>query len=178
MDDVRLGLLEAHYVKLRHWMGKMNLTSLTSAEEIVLRHYVESLWLGVRVPGWVGSVVDAGSGAGFPGVPLAVLRPELRVTLVEADRRKCIFLRESTLAIGNLDVAVERLEGWVGEVDGVVSRAVKMEEVLEFARVHAKWCGVLTSAEIAGKFSWEGCEELPWDSDHVVAFLKVPRETA
>ncbi|MBN8732076.1 MAG: class I SAM-dependent methyltransferase [Acidobacteria bacterium] len=177
LDEVQGDLLEAHFAKLRHWMGKMNLTSVTAAEEIALRHYVESMWLGVRIPDWVKTVVDAGSGAGFPGVPVAVLGRDVKVTLIEADRRKAIFLRESTLGFRNLDVSVGRMEEWRGDVDGVVSRGVRIEEVLEFAQAHAKWCGVLTSAEIAGKFSWEGCEELPWDSDHVVAFLNVPRET-
>ena len=177
LSDGQVDLLGAHYAKLRQWMGKMNLTSLTIGEEIVLRHYVESLWLGTRIPAWVCTVVDAGSGAGFPGVPIAVLQGGRRVRLVEADRRKAVFLRESTLGILNLEVTSERLERLRGEVDAVVSRGVRVDEVLSFARAHAKWCGVLTSAEIAGKFSWEGCEQLPWDPEHVVAFLKVPRET-
>ncbi|MBK7930485.1 MAG: class I SAM-dependent methyltransferase [Bryobacterales bacterium] len=128
-------MLEAHFSKLRQWMGKMNLTSVTAAEEIALRHYVESMWLGVRIPDWVKTMVDAGSGAGFPGVPVAALRGDVKMTLVEADRRKAIFLRESTLAFRNLEVSVGRMEEWRGDVDGVVSRGLGLRKCWSLPRL-------------------------------------------
>lgn len=177
LSDVQLSHLEAHYDKLRFWMKKMNLTTITVPREMVLRHYVESLWFAARIPEWVRRVVDAGSGAGFPGVPVAILRGDCFVTLVEADRRKGIFLEESTLGLANVEVRAERLERCDFDVDAVVTRAVDVGEVRRYAERHAKWFGVLTSEEIAGKFKWDSVEKLPWDQNHVAAFLKVPRET-
>ena len=177
LSEKQLSLLEAHYEKLRMWMRKMNLTTITVPREMVLRHYVESLWLGAMVPAWVSSLADAGSGAGFPGVPIAVLRPDCAVTLVEADRRKCVFLEESTLGLPNLMVCPERLERSGLQLDAVTTRAVDIGDVRQYAESHSKWLGVLTSEEIAGKFKWDSVERLPWEQKHVAAFLNVPRET-
>ena len=177
LEERQVALLEAHYDKLRFWMKKMNLTTITVPREMVLRHYVESLWFGAHIPEWVKSVLDGGSGAGFPGVPVAILRQDCAVTLVEADRRKAVFLEESTLGLGNVEVRAERLERCEGGVDGVITRAVDVAEVRKFADSHAGWFGVLTSEEIAGKFKWDSVERLPWDQNHVAALLHVPRGT-
>jgi len=178
LDEEQLALLEVHYDKLRFWMKKMNLTTITVPREMVLRHYVESLWFGARIPEWVRSVTDAGSGAGFPGVPVAVLRSDCQVTLIEADRRKAIFLEESTLGLGNLEVRAERLERCNLDTDAIITRAVDVAEVRRHAESHAKWYGVLTSEEIAGKFKWDNVVKLPWDQNHVAAFLQVSRGTS
>ncbi len=178
LNEGQVSALEAHYDKLRFWMKKMNLTTITVPREMVLRHYVESLWFAARVPEWVKSIADAGSGAGFPGVPTAVLRADCVVSLVEADRRKAVFLEESTLEMENVSVVADRLERLNMDVDAIITRAVDVSEVRAYAEGHAKWFGVLTSEEIAGKFKWDSVEKLPWDQNHVVAFLKVPRETS
>ncbi|MEP7361756.1 MAG: RsmG family class I SAM-dependent methyltransferase [Acidobacteriota bacterium] len=177
LHEEQLVLLEAHYDKLRSWMKKMNLTTISVPREMVLRHYVESLWFGALIPNWSKSVVDAGSGAGFPGVPVAILRGDCAVTLVEADRRKGIFLEESTLGLANVDVRSERLERCDLAVDSLITRAVDVSEVRSYAEKHAAWFGVLTSEEIAGKFKWDSVQRLPWDRNHVAAILHVPRGT-
>ena len=177
LSEQQIGLLEAHYDKLRFWMKKLNLTTISVPREMVLRHYVESLWFANWVPGWVNSVIDAGSGAGFPGVPCAIWRYDCRVTLVESDRRKCVFLEESTLAISNIEVVADRFERSVLGADAVIMRAVDVTEVRSSAESYAKWFGVLTSEEIAGKFKWDSVERLPWDQNHVAALLHVPRGT-
>jgi 16S rRNA (guanine(527)-N(7))-methyltransferase RsmG len=178
LSETQLALLEAHYDKLRFWMKKMNLTTITVPREMVLRHYVESLWFGGMIPEWVRSVADVGSGAGFPGVPVAILRSDCEVTLIEADRRKGIFLEESTLGVGNIDVRAERLECSDLNVDAMITRAVDVAEVQQYAETHAKWFGVLTSGEIADRFKWDSVEKVPWDQNHVAAFLKVSRGTS
>ncbi len=95
-DQVRH--LWEHYEVLLRWNERINLTSIPPGEEMVLRHYCESLFFAAHLPVAppAMSILDMGSGAGFPGVPLAILRPDSRVTLLESHQRKAVFLREST----------------------------------------------------------------------------------
>src|ERR1700751_5287927 len=79
-NSEQISQLFTHYEILEHWSGKMNLTSLKPGPELVIRHYCESLFLGAHLPlEDTVNIADIGSGAGFPGVPVAVLRPEWRV---------------------------------------------------------------------------------------------------
>ncbi len=96
----QIAALEAHYELLVRWNKTVNLTTITSLEEAVERHYCESLFLGAHLPAGNLRVVDVGSGAGFPGFPVAILRPECSVTLVESHQRKAVFLREASRKIG------------------------------------------------------------------------------
>ena len=176
ITEAGIGLLEVHYLKLLSWMPKMNLTSITSHREIVLRHYVECAWFAGLLP--EGRVIaDCGSGAGFPGVPMAAVRPHSEVVLIEADHRKGVFLRESTLGFPNVSVEVGRLERARSRPQGVLARGVDVVAVRAFGEAHAEWVAVLTSAEIAAKFKWDMQKRLLWDENHVAAFFKVPRET-
>src|SRR5687768_10049621 len=86
--------LAAHYELLLRWNQKLNLTSVKNEETMVRRHYCESVFVAVHLPSEPISVVDVGSGAGFPGFPIAVVRPDCAVTLVESHQRKAVFLRE------------------------------------------------------------------------------------
>ena len=78
---------------LLRWNAVINLTSVRTASEIIRRHFAESLSAGLRLSGCT-SLLDLGSGAGFPGVPIQLLHPELPVSLVEGHTRKAAFLRE------------------------------------------------------------------------------------
>ena len=91
----QVSALYGHYALLARWNKALNLTTVMGLEESVLRHYCESLFLGARLPERAGAVLDVGSGAGFPGVPLAVLRSDCNVTLAESHQRKAVFLREA-----------------------------------------------------------------------------------
>ena len=102
--------LEAHYQLLLKWNRRLNLTSIKDLEEVVTRHYGESLFLGARLPEGALRIVDVGSGAGFPGFPVAVLRPECEVTLVESHQRKAVFLREASRGLPNVRVLGLRAE--------------------------------------------------------------------
>ena len=80
-----------HFRLLRHWNRRMNLTGLKDVEAILRRHFLEPISASVLVHG-KGRLVDLGSGNGFPGVPLAILNPEVHLTLVEASEKKSAFL--------------------------------------------------------------------------------------
>ena len=123
--------LYIHYQFLERWNKKMNLTSLEPGVELVVRHYCESLFLGAHLPAeHRAKIVDIGSGAGFPGVPTAILHPEFAISLLESVQRKAVFLRESTRHLGNVTVLAQRAEEIERYFDWVVSRAVAPREIL------------------------------------------------
>lgn len=102
--------LFAHYEELRRWNRRLALIGPGTATEIVVRHYGESLAALALVPQGAGMAVDLGSGAGFPGFPIAAARPDLQMTLVEAREKKASFLlaaaRRAALPLQCLDVRV------------------------------------------------------------------------
>src|SRR5580693_9684977 len=114
-----------------HWNRRLNLTRIEDLEDAVRLHYCESLFLGKFLPAGALRIADVGSGAGFPGFPVAVLRPECTVDLVESHQRKAVFLREARAELGNIRVIGARAETLgQGSYDWVVSRAVRPSEVL------------------------------------------------
>jgi 16S rRNA (guanine527-N7)-methyltransferase len=120
------GKLAAYLELILKWNARVNLTAIREPEEMVRRHFGESLFAGLVV-GKTTSLLDLGSGAGFPGIPMQLLRPEMRVTLAEARGRKAAFLREAvrTLELGT-EIWAARAEGMPLErrFDTVALRAV------------------------------------------------------
>lgn len=102
--------LSAHYEELRRWNRRLALIGPGTAVEILGRHYGESLAALALIPRGPGTAVDLGSGAGFPGFPIAAVRPELQMTLVEAREKKASFLlaaaRRAALPLLCLNVRV------------------------------------------------------------------------
>lgn len=99
---------------LLRWNARTNLTSIREPEEIVRRHFGESLFVGVHLAARVApsaTLLDFGSGAGFPGLPIQLLLPELRVTLAESQNKKSSFLREVVRTLGL------PTEVWAGRVE-------------------------------------------------------------
>ena len=72
LSQSQLDLLEAHYALLMHWNKRLNLTRITELVSVVRLHYCESLFLGLHLPKTTLRIADVGSGAGFPGIPVAV----------------------------------------------------------------------------------------------------------
>ena len=85
---------------LLKWNARTNLTAIRDPEEIVRRHFGESLFAGRHIPPATCTLLDFGSGAGFPGLPIQLLRPELSVTLAESQNKKATFLREVVRTLG------------------------------------------------------------------------------
>lgn len=115
------------------WSPRMNLISCGSALELIERHFLDSLAVSPIVPDG-GTIVDLGSGAGFPGLPLALSRPSQRIVLVEVRRRRVTFLREvrRTLGLDNVEILEQRAEtpplDYKHGAVAVVSRAVWSED--------------------------------------------------
>jgi 16S rRNA (guanine527-N7)-methyltransferase len=109
--------LEKHYAMIRRWNERINLTRIIAAREAAKFHYAESLFGAQYIIGSL-TVLDIGSGAGFPAIPLAVARPDVQVTALEANQKKSLFLKEAKdeLGLANLKVVTARLEefDWTG----------------------------------------------------------------
>ncbi len=132
LSDEQLSLLERHYQLLLRWNQRINLTRITDIDDAVKYHYCESLYLARSLPSRPFSVVDVGSGAGFPGIPVAVYRPDCTVDLVEAHQRKAVFLSEAVreLGLSNARVIAARAEDVSERYDWMISRAVRPDEVI------------------------------------------------
>lgn len=183
LSQPQIQQLRRHYDLLQLWNRKLNLTSLQTPEEVVVRHYCESLALGAQLPRGPATVVDLGSGAGFPGYPVAVLRPDCSVTLVESNGRKCVFLREARRGLNNVQVTEKRAEDLGESFDWLISRAVRWRAVLALVPRLAAHVGLLVGQSDADEMSrvrginWLPPLCLPWGDRRVILLGSVPRET-
>ena len=184
LSDEQSAALEDHYELLVRWNRRMNLTSVEDPEELVVFHYGESLFLACQLPPGACSVADIGSGPGFPGVPVGVQRPDCRVTLVESNSRKCVFLREATRNFSNMTVEEGRVESLAGHYDWVVSRAVNWEALVPEIKRLGRSVALLLGESDAGRLrsekgvAWRKTVKIPWGKHRVLLIGDVPRETA
>jgi 16S rRNA (guanine527-N7)-methyltransferase len=139
LSETQIAQLVKHYRMLTAWNRRINLTRIVEARASARLHYADSLF-GGRFLGDARRVLDVGSGAGFPAIPLAVLRPDVEITALEANQKKSLFLNEAKDALGlaNFKVRTARLESFVlTGYDTLTSRALdRAEEVLPATIAH------------------------------------------
>jgi len=85
----------AYLTLLQKWNARTNLTAIRDEEGILSRHFLESILCAQALPKSVQTLLDFGSGAGFPGIPIALIRKDVTVTLAESQNKKAAFLREA-----------------------------------------------------------------------------------
>jgi 16S rRNA (guanine527-N7)-methyltransferase len=133
--------------ELKKWNRAYNLTGLKKDEEIIIKHFLDSLLFYKVFPEGIKKAVDIGSGAGFPGIPIKIVNPGLKLFLVEPARKKTIFLRHICGKLGLTDTAVidARIEDIEGlKVDAAMTRALfSVEAFLQKTRGILKDKGVL-----------------------------------
>jgi 16S rRNA (guanine527-N7)-methyltransferase len=162
----RIEKMAAFYALLEEANRSFNLTSIEGPEDCASRHFMDSLALpalNLLYPG--DSLIDVGTGAGFPGVPIAILRQNLRVTLLDSMKKRTAFLESAvrSLCLGNVTVVTARAEDYARgagreRFDAAVSRAVAplnvlLEYMLPFLKPGGRalaWKGPAAAAEIAG----------------------------
>jgi 16S rRNA (guanine527-N7)-methyltransferase len=173
----------ADYISLiLRWNARVNLTAIRDEEGVLSRHIIESIMLARSVPTEVATLLDFGSGAGLPGIPIALCRPEIAVTLAESQGKKAAFLREAVRSLGlPVRVHAARAELLHEQFDCVVMRAVdRMAEVVPVAADLVKpggWLALMTSEgeldrlrDAAGsEFSWQAATPLPSSERRLVA---------
>jgi 16S rRNA (guanine527-N7)-methyltransferase len=171
LSELQLRQLEAHYYSLGRWNVRLNLTRIRDLEDSVRFHYCESLFLGSFLPPGSHRVVDIGSGGGFPGIPIAILRPECEITLVESHQRKSVFLRECSRDLRNVRVVGKRAEDIRDTFDWLVSRAVAPSEILKLAlsKNLALLIGENDAAGLNGL-----AQPVPWGEQRVLFHVERP----
>jgi 16S rRNA (guanine527-N7)-methyltransferase len=143
----QIDLLSTHLDLLLKWNSKINLTAVREPEEIVTRHFGESFFAARQLfPGsdLPSTAMDIGSGAGFPGLPFKIWSPTLELTLIEANQKKAVFLRElvRALALPQVSVLALRAETVQDRADLVSLRAVeRFEKTLPIAQQLLKPAG-------------------------------------
>lgn len=100
LDEAQLERFDVYARLLVEWNEKINLTAITDPEGIVLKHFADSLAAAPLMPKSFFSLIDVGTGAGFPGVPLAILRDDVELTLLDSLNKRLIFLEELCRAVG------------------------------------------------------------------------------
>lgn len=176
LTDGQVTALYHHYALLERWSKKINLTSVESGAESVIRHYCESLFFAAHLDTTDSSIVDVGSGAGFPGVPIAILKPDCKVSLVESNQRKAVFLREATRGLPNVSVVAQRAEAVSGSYGWLVSRAVNPNDVVALIpRIAPKIALMLGESDFlelrsSKHVAWFEPIRLPWGDRRICAY--------
>ena len=126
LDELQAAKLMAHLDLVDEWSERMNLTAIRERPQQITKHVLDSLTVAAWMRGT--HVADVGSGAGFPGIPLAIVRPDAKFALIESTGKKCRFLEHvrDTLALPNVEVVQSRAEAYKPAVrfDTVIARAV------------------------------------------------------
>ncbi|MDD6051426.1 MAG: 16S rRNA (guanine(527)-N(7))-methyltransferase RsmG [Clostridiales bacterium] len=165
-DEVLPGKLLRYHELLLDWNTRMDLTAVTDEAEMMDKHYVDSL-SALSVPGLIppsGSLIDVGTGAGFPGLPLALACPDLQVTLMDAQQKRLTFLQAviDELGVRNVKLVHARAEDGaqfpqhrerydIAVARAVASLAVLSEYLLPYVKVGGKalcWKGPALMEEL------------------------------
>lgn len=151
------------YIALLHkWNKVYNLTAVREPQKMLYQHVFDSLAVLPYITG--SRLLDVGSGAGLPGIPLAIAKPGLSVTLLDSNHKKTTFLRQVCieLALTNVSVVCERVEAWQPDVkfDQVISRA--FSDLGEFVRLARHLCAPGGSLlGMKGLYPFEEIAQLP-----------------
>ena len=132
IDDNKISQLDKYYEMLIEKNKVMNLTAITEFDEVLVKHFADSLSICTIIPDDVKSVCDLGTGAGFPGIPMAIAYPDLQFTLIDSLNKRIKFLQEVVDALGLTNVTLVhgraeeagRNKLYREQYDLVVSRAV------------------------------------------------------
>jgi 16S rRNA (guanine527-N7)-methyltransferase len=175
LDAAQVAQLLAYLDQLARWNRTYNLTAVRDPAEMVTRHILDSLTVLPWIPG--GRLLDAGTGAGLPGIPLAIALPELRVTLLDSAGKKVRFLRHvcRELPLGNAEPLQARLETYAAEApyDAIVSRA--FASLAAFASAARHLAGAAPLLAMKGRYPEEELAALPdWVRLQSVEALAVP----
>ncbi|MBW1814870.1 MAG: 16S rRNA (guanine(527)-N(7))-methyltransferase RsmG [Deltaproteobacteria bacterium] len=131
LDHEKVKSFSLYAQELIRWNSKINLTSITDPFEIAVKHFIDSIIPSLYIPP-DASIIDIGSGGGFPGLPLSILLPSISSTLIDTSRKKVSFLKHIArmLKIRNISIYqtraedISKKEQFAGSFDVIISRAL------------------------------------------------------
>lgn len=175
-SKVQRGQLLDYLALLHKWNKVYNLTAVREPEKMLYQHLFDSLAVLPYVV--KGRLLDVGSGPGLPGIPLAIVKPELQITLLDSNHKKTTFQRQACIELGLSNVSVEctRVDTFVPQqtFDAVISRA--FSDLTEFVRLSVHLCregGNLLAMK--GVYPHDELAQLPKEYQHAeVVALNVP----
>ena len=192
LSDSQLQSISTYIDTLLRWNTRINLTAVREPEQVVTRHFGESLFAAARLfpldlqLSGNPQVVDVGSGAGFPGLPIKIWAPQIHLTLIESNQKKATFLREivRSITLTGIDVFAGRAEDFPPALGDVVTlRAVEhFDDALPTAGGLVRPAGRIAlligegqigrATELAPGFAWEDPIPVPQSSNRVLLIGK------
>jgi 16S rRNA (guanine527-N7)-methyltransferase len=182
LNNATAGRFEDYLSLFIRWNERLNLSTIRDEEGILSRHIIESIAVDRSLPRGIATLLDFGSGAGLPGIPIALCRPEIAVTMAESQGKKAAFLQEAVRVLGiEAKIHAGRAETLDGDFDCVILRAVdKMPKAVAAAVMLVTpmgWLALMTTgAEIAllrkaagTELSWGEPVKLPFGNDRILA---------
>lgn len=182
VDAATTSQFEAYISLILRWNARLNLTAVRDEDGVISRHLIESIMVARVLPMGITTLLDFGSGAGLPGIPIALCRTEIEVTLVESQGKKAAFLGEAVRSLGlSAKVYAARAETLTQKFDCVAMRAV--DRMTEAVRVAARlvtagcWLALMTTHRDLDElkwaagigFDWGEPTRLPGSTDRIVA---------
>lgn len=140
-DRQLAGKIEQYLLLIEKWNKIHNLTAIRNPQEMLVQHIADSLAVLPHIKG--PCIVDVGTGAGLPGIPIALAKPDWRIILVESNRKKAVFLQQAKIELGlqNVEIMAQRIEN--AEIDNrvntIISRA--FSELGTFVALTRHWAG-------------------------------------
>ena len=189
-NPAQLEQTAAYLNLLLKWNAKVNLTSVRDPRQMITRHFGESYFAARELLSSepAATVIDLGSGAGFPGLPLAMFDPGVQVTLIESNAKKVAFLNEviAALKLGNVRVVRQRAEDYAGSADLVTMRAVERFEAaariaIRLVRPGARLALMIGASQVGaakqalGELAWSPTREIPGSHSRILLVGTKPR---
>jgi 16S rRNA (guanine(527)-N(7))-methyltransferase RsmG len=170
-------LMLSHYLLLEKWRRGVSLTSIEGLEAVCYRHFGESLAVARVIGPGTGTVLDVGSGAGFPGMVVAVCSPARRVTLLEPVGKKWVFLKEVARKLPNVEVRQTRIADYTERSHWITMRGLSADTYLREVRRVSELAAFLLTRAQAERLAESGSGEhqihhLPWDEGRVILTIR------
>ncbi len=178
LDEKTMEAFDLYLRELLKWNEKMNLTAIRSEKGIVFKHFLDSLSVFPHLPG-ISSLLDIGSGAGFPGIPLKMIQPSLEVTLIDSVRKKIDFQSHIIRTLGLKGIKAihgriqdrEILEALGGRFDAIIARAFSdLNTLLLLSFPFLKKGGILLAMK--GEGAGEELKRLPLSTRNRYRWIK------
>src|SRR4030043_1616312 len=178
LDERAVDAFDLYLRELLKWNEKMNLTAIRSEKGIVLKHFLDSLSVVPHLPK-ISSLLDIGSGAGFPGIPLKMVQPSLEVTLIDSVRKKIDFQSHIIRTLGLKGIEAihgriqdkEILRSLGGRFDGTIARAFSdLDTLLLLSFPFLKKGGILLAMK--GEGAGEELKRLPLSTRNRYRWIK------